>query len=1027
MLVPTDLYIDGTLVDTINRKPSGTLRYIGTSFDSIGTSTAQGFRAPIDEFIVYDSALSAGQIQTVYNHQLVGDNYDGTSRTGVSCSATLIAKYSLEEASWGGSNTLLDSSGQNNHASPSGNIVSTLVDPISCQAADIPYNNSFSNRDAISTGVTANTLGDKGSIAFWYRSNTKWNNISEAKVLFDASTSSDAQFLMYIWPGGYLEFEATEPNGDRAERYIQKSYAADEWVHIAVTWDTINNSVKIYLNGVSQSLTDYTGKSLLDGLHPSMGTIYFGDNNSTSASALAGSADGSIDEIHLYDNVLTVGEVGAIYADVNACSTPAVDHYQIIHDGSGLTCEAETVTIKACTNVYDGSCTLSTEAVTLDVKATGSSSVTDSISFTGSGTASISYTEAEAVLLSIDNPTIAASNATVCFDGTTTNCNLTFADAGFRFLNGSSGTSEVISNQIAGNSFPIRVQAVENSNGVCTGVFTGDVDISLSQQNVDPGGTSGQSFQVGGSSIAKHPNFTSNISLNFGVDSIATIPNARYLDAGNIRLHASYSDSDISLEGSSLPFWVRPNHFVITAQSGGSDLDGDSAVHTTTHKAGDNFDFTVTAYNSLGTAAGNITQNYEQGQMQLKLSRVLPNITGSINGDFTYASGSSRTSEYIDTASFQNATLTAFGSGVSSFSKAQFSEVGVINIDVQDVDYGAQGLLVEAADIAVGRFIPDHFEQTIIESGALMTSCGSGATTFAYFGQLDNATQTKGTIEYLTQPIIAITAYNANGGVTENYYQDSQGSNNDFRKLDASDVSIISATTDNTAQGVDTFFLPITGSISTGELSQEDFNTNAALARGTLHYRLSNSDHFYYQRSANAIVQNFPADFDLTVSSISDGEASATVLNNIENLAGVDIRFGRMVIENSYGPETSDLMQVFRTEYYDGSEYVLNTDDQCTTYDDSDVTLSNISLAPTSVIGGTGLYDEGISRELSITAPGAENVGEMGVTYSSFDWLKFDWDISDADTTPNQNPTAVATFGLFRGNDRIISWREVGN
>ena len=45
-------------------------------------------------------------------------------------------------------------------------------------------------------------------------------------------------------------------------------------------------------------------------------------------------------------------------------------------------------------------------------------------------------------------------------------------------------------------------------------------------------------------------------------------------------------------------------------------------------------------------------------------------------------------------------------------------------------------------------------------------------------------------------------------------------------------------------------------------------------------------------------------------------------------------------------------------------------------------------------------------------------------------WFKFKWDALDGQADGNfydDNPTATLNFGLYRANDRIISWREVSN
>ena len=256
-----------------------------------------------------------------------------------------------------------------------------------------------------------------------------------------------------------------------------------------------------------------------------------------------------------------------------------------------------------------------------------------------------------------------------------------------------------INHQTSGVIFPqtLAIQAVENTNGVCTGIFSGNVDVNLSQENVSPSGSGGLSFQQDGSNIAKYPSFTSNVTLNFANNSTATLISPRYLDAGQIRLRASYNDAGISLEGTSNAFWVKPDKLVLEAKAGAAVLNGISRSATVSHKAGQPFDFIVTAVNSLG----NTTTNYSPGSIQMTHLRSLPNDVGAVNGNFTYASGASISSNLISVVS-----LTPFSNGVSSYSGASYDEVGVINIDIQDSNYGGTGLVVPADDIVIGRFKP---------------------------------------------------------------------------------------------------------------------------------------------------------------------------------------------------------------------------------------------------------------------------------------------------------------------------------
>ncbi|MGK0249340.1 MAG: hypothetical protein ACI910_002082 [Oleispira sp.] len=708
------------------------------------------------------------------------------------------------------------------------------------------------------------------------------------------------------------------------------------------------------------------------------------------------------------------------------CRTPLnnqIHHYQIIHDGQGLTCESETVTLNACTNVDYGSCTLSTDVVTLDVKATGSSSSVSHISFTGTGTASIPYTVAEATTLSVENPTISATNATVCFNGSSNSCNLVFADAGFKFLNGSAGSSETITSQIAGTSFPLRLQVVKNNDGVCEGLFLDNKNVDFSQENVSPGGVGGLRFSMSGNDIAKHSNVT-NIGLDFGTDSIAEIPVPIYHDAGAIRLHAYYDLEGVAVSGSSNSFWVSPAELVVTATLGPNSLNGASAMAATTQKAGENFDLTVTALNSLGIT----TPNYSPGQIQLKLGRTGPMLNGSVDGNLSYAAIAPMATSTSPV--FQSVTFTDFFAGVAIYHAAQYSEVGLLNLEIQDSNYGDSNIVIAAPAINIGRFIPDHFTQAVAEEGDLFTTCYTG-TTFAYSGQTEETNITEGTISYSTNPILEITAFNKQGDITQNYFEDSQSSVNDYMKLSGADVTVTTPTLDQVALGSDNHKLSLTANMNPGILSQNNLTalfSGDDLPRGVLHYQLSDDDNFFYNRSANALVAPFTSDIDFSIASITDSDAvnlsvdSGSTVN--ASPAGVEIRFGRLRLENSFGPSTFHFPQPMKAEHFDGANFMVTANNNCLSYDVSKISLTNISLDPalTNVIGGVGMFVAGETQSIELKAPGAEHEGQIGVLYDTHEWLEYDW---DNDGAHDNDPSAIATFGVFRGNDRIIYWREI--
>jgi hypothetical protein len=746
------------------------------------------------------------------------------------------------------------------------------------------------------------------------------------------------------------------------------------------------------------------------------GTFFAGSYILTGEFTVLGGVGDTCGRIFTTTGAVTLGASNIIGTPGCTEQPLSIDHYEIVHDGQGLTCDSESVILRACN---DASCsTLSSQPITLDFLTNGES--ISSPTFIGSKTIIFNNLDVETLTFSLANTSITAANPPLCDDSSTNSCDMNFTNAGLRFLSGADN-STTLPNQIAGSVFvdTLKIQAVQDTDGVCTALFTGNNNVYLSQENIDPGGTNGLSFTSDGVTIAKHADFTST-TLNFGSDSIAVIPTPIYHDAGQIRLHANYDLGGVTLSGSSNAFWVSPGELVIVAKSGVTNLNGATSTATPTHKTGNDFDLSVTALNSLGV----ITPNYSGGQIQLMLTRTGPTLSYSADGDLSYGAASKLTSSANPI--FENVTLTNFVSGVSTYNAAQYSEVGLLNLDAQDNNYGNANIIISAVAIDIGRFIPDHFTQTVAEDGYFLATCNTAITFAAYSGQKDEATNSIGTIAYLTNPVLVITAFNKQGHITQNYHQDSQGSSNDYMKLSNADINVSIPTLDQVAVGVDNNKLSLTASMNSGTLSKNNLtplSNGAELARGILHYQLSDADHFFYNRSANSLVAPFTSDIDFSIDTIVDAD-NVTVTSTIDaSPAGVEIRFGRLVLKNSFGPETSNFPQPLQIEHFNGVEFGVTRDDNCASYDADKISLVSLSSDPllNQVLGGTGYFLTGKTQAIELQAPGAGHQGQMSVTYDAYDWFKYDWDNDDV---YDESPFAVATFGVFRGNDRIGFWRE---
>ena len=1021
------LFIDGveqecgSSVTGVLSVPNANAIVIGQEQDSFGGnfSTSQNFIGLLDEFKIFSSRISADDIDDIYQNELAGNNYDASTRDAVQCDNFC----SINSGTLNAVGIKINGSGSDSQ-------INTTTEGLAIYSAWLA---AGSPATGIIGGGTYNVSASGTSTVERIDFGGSEHDFSGTLPYPGFADGVDGSHFL-VHASGKLSL----PAGDYT--IFVESDDGFSFLMDTVSGDTVSfNKFGSSNSGASNELrfelpigNSNTGGSftLTQDSVFDIATIFFERTG------------GDYLEISIANNIRTnsapsgyeILRHGALGGKVNfGCTAePQIHHYEIVHDGNGLTCAAETVTLKAC--IDDSCANLSTESVTLDFLIDGT--LISAPTFTGSTDISFNNTDVETITLSVANATVSASDPVVCDNGSGVSCDMEFTNAGFRFLYGSDDTGSVpIANQTSGLAFSdtLRLQAFKDNNGVCEGYFDNDNnprEIKLSQENVIPeiGDVNELKFTVEVNDIVheitKHPSFT-NTSLNFGSGSIAIIPTPIYHDAGKIRLHANYTLGGITLTGSSNPFWVSPVELVVSATSGSTVLNGASSTAGPTHAAGDNFTLTVSAQNSLGA----VTHNYSPGKIELKLERTGPTLASSVNGGLMYAEGATLSSSVGST--FQDVTFTDFNSGESIFNGAQYSEVGLLNLDVQDSDYGHVGITIPAEAINIGRFVPDHFEQTIVTNGSFLATCNIG-TTFAYSGQTDEATGLIGAISYLTKPVLSIIARNKQGDITQNYYEDGQGTSNDYMKLAAAGVGVTEPTLDEVARGVDTTLLLLTANMNTGTLSQNDLTTlipaDNPLPRGVLHYQFSELDNFFYNRSANALVAPFNSDIDFSIATIIDSDNVNVDVAKVVDASptGVEIRFGRLVLENSFGPEISSLPQPMQIEHFDGTNYIVSENNNCVTYDASNITLSNISLNPalTGAAGGNGNFIDGETRAIELTAPGAGNTGEVGVVYSTFDWLRFDWGNTGS---YDQDPSAIATFGLYRGNDRIISWREVNN
>lgn len=743
------------------------------------------------------------------------------------------------------------------------------------------------------------------------------------------------------------------------------------------------------------------------------------------------------------------------YPPTPGANNDGFDHFEIIHDGQGLTCEAESITIKACAN---SSCTILNNDA-FDVQLSINGSFDQTVTVVGGNTdTSFSYTSVGVAVLSLDK-------TYQCVNGASSSCEVIFADSGFRFFSNMEDT--VIPEQLSAkpsnigfNKSTLKIQAIEKNSetGACQAAFLDDIGIEMVATCVDPD-TCAVS-QVNINNLATDtliPTLHTGVSLSYSEVALdfsdATVNSAEFVftypDAGKVQLHARYNIKDEDgnptgnyMLGSSNAFVVRPLGFYI-------NVNGNPKAQIATGAkfiaAGEDFTTSLTAVQwqaeddsdengvpDIGADLSNNTTTINFGNeatteiAEITDSLYLPN--SGIEGDLT------------------NDIFTDFTNGVASNNNMTYSEVGIVNFDANLSNNSYLG----ASDIIgnepyVGRFFPHHFELTAFD-GALKSTCDitspSIEMTFAYIGQMSSASSGKGTLQYLFQPEVTITPQAKLNTHTQNYTGDFNklllSGINRFEVDDGTGTLVLAPIEDAVRKGVDdTNKVKLTANFSNANLTETD---------AILSFEYSSDDNFVYAHEQNSEIIPFIADINLSLASVVDqdgvtandadadgntGIATDTVITL--SPTGIEIRFGRAYLAHSFGPETSDLPQPFSVQYLKSvGQYVINELDTCTDFDAAKITLTSGTLNEnlTGVNTAKGQFDDelpdGETRAMQLTAPGAGNQGTVGVEYEIYSWLKYDWNWNGVEIKVfDENPTATATFGLFRGNDRIIYQREV--
>jgi hypothetical protein len=289
----TELYLNGSLQTPTSRNTYTTTTGEFFVLGAIeGYPTTTSFDGSIDQLRFFNTALTPLEVEALYTEELC--ICDGTVDTlDILRDGSCIATYQLD----GNANDL------------SGNY--------SGQATNVSYGvgefdlagvfNGSSSYVNIGDPAALRLLGSY-SISFWI----KFNSTSGLQRIINKDNANDYSGGYAIYTNG-TSFEMVHSNGSYNGLAVANAFTTGVWYNFAVTFNSSNNSLKAYKNGIEVASTTTSGSLTNSGDNLFFGT--FGQS-----SPISQWLNGSLDQVRIFNKALNLTEVTKLYNET-ACST----------------------------------------------------------------------------------------------------------------------------------------------------------------------------------------------------------------------------------------------------------------------------------------------------------------------------------------------------------------------------------------------------------------------------------------------------------------------------------------------------------------------------------------------------------------------------------------------------------------------------------------------------------------------------------------------------------------------------------
>ena len=276
--------------------------------DNVGGafSVAQDWEGKLDEMLIFRSALTNAEIQSVYTNQNAGNSWNGSART---CQTNPppppptdygYSDWHFDEASWNGSaNEVVDSHGTNHGIGYSVTAVPGKI----CNAMDLSTN---STADYAKLGAASlDGVGDF-TVSIWH----KGASVNGRSLLSGAVSGSTNELILWFNPSttfnGHL-------NGVSLGGVTTASYTNNAWHHLV--WQRSGNQSCFYLDAQLQGCQTKTDSTLL-----SISSLVLGQEQDTVGGGFDINQDweGLVDELLIFRRALNTTDITSIYNNQNS-------------------------------------------------------------------------------------------------------------------------------------------------------------------------------------------------------------------------------------------------------------------------------------------------------------------------------------------------------------------------------------------------------------------------------------------------------------------------------------------------------------------------------------------------------------------------------------------------------------------------------------------------------------------------------------------------------------------------------------